>query len=151
MSAPRAKALCHFRFEGLWEARLSPPSNRKWQILLRRILALPQRKTLKTGYRDVTFNSQLRSLNTKHRASLFSRFSLLWCKPEERRLFLLRCRFAEACFGASRHRRRNKGRSPCITARGFICFCKRIVFMSSLHQTQGWSCAPIFGYILDSA
>ena len=25
----------------------------------------------------------------------------------------------------------------------FACFCKRIVFMSSLHQTQGWLCAPI--------
>ena len=100
-------------------------------------------KTLKTGYRDVTSNSQLPSLNAKHRASLFSRFSLLWCKPEERRLFLLRCQLAEACFGASRHRRRNKGCSPCITARGFICFCKRIVFMSSLLQTQGWPCASI--------
>ena len=25
----------------------------------------------------------------------------------------------------------------------FACFCKRIVFMSSLHQTQGCPCAPI--------
>jgi DNA-binding cell septation regulator SpoVG len=40
-------------------------------------VSAPQRKTLKTGYRDVTFNSQLPSLNAKHRASLFSRFSLL--------------------------------------------------------------------------
>ena len=78
----------------------------------------------------------------RHRASLFSRFSLLWCKPEERRLFHLRCRLAEACFGASRRRRRNKGRNPCITARGFICFCMRIVFMSSLLQTRDWSDAP---------
>ena len=86
MSAPRAKALCHFRFEGLWEARLSPPSNHKWQILLRRILALTQSKTLKTGYRDVTSNSQLWSRYAKHRASLFSRFSLLWYKPEKQRV-----------------------------------------------------------------
>jgi len=35
------------------------------------------KKTLKTGYRDVTSNSQLRSLYAKHRASLFSRFSLV--------------------------------------------------------------------------
>ena len=102
-----------------------------------------QRKTLKTSYRDVNSNSQLPSLYAKHRASLFSRFSLLWCKIEERRLFLIRCRFAEACFGANRHRRRNKGRSSCITTRGFICFCKRIIFMNSLLQTQGWPCAPI--------
>jgi hypothetical protein len=39
------------------------------KILLRRILALTQRKTLKTSYRDVTSNSQLRSLYTKNCAS----------------------------------------------------------------------------------
>lgn len=34
------------------------------------------------------------------------------CKPEERRLFLLRWRIAEICFGTRRHRRRNRRAQP---------------------------------------
>ena len=135
---------------------LSPwPHGDYWlrHILLRRILALTQRKTLITGYRDVTSNSQLRSLYAKHCASLFSRFSLVWCKPEERRLFLLRCRFAETCFGASRHRRRNKGRSPCITANVLLVFVmsslsKHKVGPVRLSVTREIAIAPFFCFIL---
>ena len=54
---------------------------------------------------------------------------LLWCKPEARRLFLLRCRLAEACFEARRHRRRNKGRIPCITARVLLVFVKMALWL----------------------
>jgi hypothetical protein len=65
----RPFAICGLR---AYESHAShKPSNRKWQILLCRILTLTQRKTLKTGYRDVTSNSQLLSLIAKHRASLF--------------------------------------------------------------------------------
>ena len=73
--------------------------------------------------RAVTPVSQFLTINS-YRASLFSRFFLLWCKPEERRLFLLRLQLAEACFGARRSRRRNKGRSPCITARVLFVFVR---------------------------
>ena len=49
------------------------------------------------------------------------------CKPEERRLFLLRRRFAEACFGANRRRRRNKLRSHCNRKRFFWFLSEEIV------------------------
>ena len=71
----------------------------------------------------VTPISQFLTINS-YRASRFSRFFLLWGKPEVRRLFLLRLRLAEACFGARRSRRRNKGRSPCITARVLFVFVR---------------------------
>ena len=143
---------------------LSPPSPRKCQILLRRILALTQRKPLKpaippivTGrYRSASglsvspdpsgvsaypllpHDAEVSVSSTKCQCTIppnyrlwfrmFLRFSLLWCKPEERRRFLLRDRHAEACFGAGRHRRRNIGRSPCITARVFLVFVKGASF-----------------------
>ena len=71
----------------------------------------------------ITPISQFLTINS-YRASRFSRFFLVWCKPEVRRLFLLRLRLAEACFGARRSRRRNKGRSPCITARVLFVFVR---------------------------
>ena len=49
------------------------------------------------------------------------------CKPEERRLFLLRRRFAEACFEANRRRRRNKLRSHCNRKRFFWFLSEEIV------------------------
>ena len=49
------------------------------------------------------------------------------CKPEERRLFLLRRRFAEACFEANRRRRRNKWCSHCNRKRFFWFLSEEIV------------------------
>ena len=58
------------------------------------------------------------------------------CKPEARRLFLLSRRLAEACFGASRRRRRKKGEALAI-ASGFIWFLSEdFVCEISLHDFQ---------------